>query len=135
VHSYRGQSEADDDYRAEPNEDKKVTGVVTGQDYGTGDNDEEEGAVNASAEESEEQVTESTGLSVSWKLNILLALVSCWYAMALTGWGSIQSGGTVSDPEVGKVSMWMIIASQWLVMTLYLWTLVAPRLFPNRDFS
>lgn len=83
-----------------------------------------------------------------WKLNAILALVSCWVAMSLTGWGSI-SGGIVEDreggegaenhdaanPQVGKLNMVMIAVSQWLTLTLYAWTLVAPRLFPNRDFS
>lgn len=73
--------------------------------------------------------------SNSWKLNFVLASVSCWFAMALTGWGSIQTGGDVADPLVGQTSMWMIVGSQWFVLTLYLWTLIAPRLFPDRDFS
>lgn len=79
-----------------------------------------------------------------WKLNAILALVSCWVAMSLTGWGSI-SGGVVdgedmenhnaANPQVGKLNMVMIAVSQWVALALYAWTLVAPRLFPNRDFS
>jgi hypothetical protein len=55
--------------------------------------------------------------------------------MALTGWGSIQSSGDVANPLVGKTTMWIIVLSQWFILALYLWTLVAPRLFPGRDFS
>jgi len=71
----------------------------------------------------------------TWMINIILALISCWFGMALTSWGSISSGGTVVNPTVGKVSMWMIMAWQWLALCLYLWTLVAPKIFPDRDFS
>lgn len=113
--------------------EKRVTGVVTNDNYGTteaGDGPvEEEGAEEGGAEAA------PGGFSNSWKLNVVLGIVSCWYAMALTGWGSIKSSGGVANPEAGKVSMWMIIASQWLALSLYLFTLVAPRLFPDRDFS
>ena len=73
--------------------------------------------------------------SNNWKLNIALALVTCWFSMALTGWGSIQADGNVANPQVGKVNMWIIIASQWVALVLYAWTLLAPRFFPDRDFS
>eukprot|EP00565_Helicotheca_tamesis_P006342 CAMPEP_0185728740 /NCGR_PEP_ID=MMETSP1171-20130828/4108_1 /TAXON_ID=374046 /ORGANISM="Helicotheca tamensis, Strain CCMP826" /LENGTH=459 /DNA_ID=CAMNT_0028397481 /DNA_START=260 /DNA_END=1636 /DNA_ORIENTATION=+ len=95
-----------------------VKGVVSNQpDYGTNGGDVED------AKSSPEQtgISPNEGFSSSWKLNVILALVSCWYAMALTGWGAIETGGNAANPDVGKASMWMIIASQWLVLTLYLW--------------
>ena len=109
---------------------KKVTGVVTNDNYGTADAEAGDGPV----EEGDAEAAPG-GFSNSWKLNVVLGIVSCWYAMALTGWGSIKASGSVANPEAGEVSMWMIIASQWLTLSLYLWTLVAPRLFPDREFS
>lgn len=80
--------------------------------------------------------TETTKSSNAWKLNVALAVVSCWCAMTLTQWGVVEANdGTIAHRNVGHISMWVIIGSQWFVMTLYLWTLIAPRLFPNRDFS
>lgn len=73
--------------------------------------------------------------SNSWKLNVILSLITCWYAMSLTSWGTIANGGSLANPSMGRTSMWMVIASQWLMMLLYIWTLIAPRLFPDRDFS
>jgi hypothetical protein len=78
-----------------------------------------------------------------WKLNAILALVCCWVAMTLTGWGSIivaESDGstnthTAANPMIGRVNMIMIAISLWVALLLYTWTLVAPRLFPDRDFS
>ena len=55
--------------------------------------------------------------------------------MALTSWGAIEKNGDIANPNVGEASMWMLIVSQWVALLLYLWTLVAPRLFPDRDFS
>ena len=86
----------------------------------------------------------SSHSSEVWKLNAILALVSCWVAMSLTGWGSISGSmvkeegieiHTAANPQVGKVNMAMIAASQWVALLLYGWTLAAPRLFPDRDFS
>jgi Serine incorporator (Serinc) len=74
-------------------------------------------------------------LSNSWKLNIILAAISCWMAMALTSWGEISAGGNAANPQVGRVSMWIVISSQWVALSFYLWMLLAPRIFPNRDFS
>merc|ERR1712232_636892 len=63
-----------------------------------------------------------------WKLNVVLALVSSWITVTLTGWGSIQAHGEI-------VNLWFIILSQWIALGLYAWTLAAPILFPDRDFS
>jgi serine incorporator 1/3 len=109
---------------------RHVAGVVTGvQDHGSsGDEEEAKNDVNGAD-------VPATGLTNSWKLNLVLGILSCWVAMALTSWGGIQTGGNVANPDVGRVSMWMIITSQWIVLLLYLWSLVAPRLFPDRDFA
>jgi serine incorporator 1/3 len=82
------------------------------------------------------ETNQTSKSSNAWRLNVALAVVSCWCAVTLTQWGVIQSNdGTIANRNVGHISMWVIIGSQWLVMTLYLWTLIAPRLFPDRDFS
>mmetsp|Transcript_18501 Transcript_18501/g.26620 ORF Transcript_18501/g.26620 Transcript_18501/m.26620 type:complete len:460 (+) Transcript_18501:228-1607(+) len=125
--------DGDNDERPDKASNEGVTGVVTNPtDYGTrSSRDEENGNSYANLEGS----SPNEAFSNSWKLNIILAVVACWYAMALTGWGAIEAGGNSANPEVGRISMWMIISSQWLLLLLYLWTLAAPRLFPDRDFS
>ena len=82
-----------------------------------------------------DNVTEETDYATHWKLNIVLVLVVCWFSVSLTGWGTVESSGNAANPDTGKVSMWMIIVSQWVTLGIYLWTLLAPRLFPDRDFS
>lgn len=108
-----------------------VTGIVIStneeknEDTSTGLNESGINTSNGSA----------SGASNVWKMNILLFCVTCWFSMALTGWGSIQAGGNLANPDVHDVSMWMIAVSQWVMFSLYLWSLLAPTLFPNRDFS
>lgn len=76
-----------------------------------------------------------------WKLNVVLVLISCWVAASLTGWGTISGGigeageHTAANPLVGRFNMVMIALSQNLAVGLYMWTLLAPRIFPDRDFS
>ncbi|CAJ1969244.1 unnamed protein product [Cylindrotheca closterium] len=105
----------------------KIGGIVTNEENGDGD-DEVRDDIDAAAD-----IPDT--FSNNWKLNVVLGTVSCWFSMAITAWGSIEDEGDAANPQVGKVSMWIIIASQWLCLTLYLWTLVAPRLLPDRDFS
>ncbi len=94
----------------------------------------------ASGEGYEDMVSSSSSSGL-WKLNVIMALISCWVAASLTGWGSITGGigeageHTAANPLVGRLNMAMIAVSQNIAIGLYLWTLVAPRLFPDRDFS
>jgi serine incorporator 1/3 len=117
---------------------RAVTGIVVTQ---TSTDTTTPGQVQVNVEDTPNDNVLAEGIgpsksSNSWKLNIALAVVSCWSTMTLTQWGVIQSkDGTIANRDVGRVGMWVIIGSQWLVMTLYLWTLVAPRLFPGREFN
>jgi hypothetical protein len=110
----------------------QVNGVVMNhgstptEDYGT---------IDDSPDEDAPENTIPNNFSNSWKLNVILSLICCWYAMSLTSWGSVSGGGNIANPSAGKVSMWMIIGSQWLMNLMYLWTLIAPKLFPDREFS
>jgi hypothetical protein len=82
--------------------------------------------------------SESACLTHIWKLNVVMALISCYVAMILTGWGTINvldENHNAANPTVGRVNMAILGISQWLVIGLYSWTLMASRLFPDRDFS
>lgn len=88
----------------------------------------------------EENFNRNAGSTI-WKLNIVLILISCWVAASLTGWGFISGGinssgeHTAANPLVGKFNMAMIAVSQNVAVLLYMWTLLAPRLFPDREFA
>jgi len=113
----------------EKGKDRNVHGIVT-SDYNTFSGRKQK---ITSQENSGNEQNKSNPLL--WKINILLAMASCWIAMTLTEWGSIQVDGSFSNPDVSRFSMWIIIASQWVMFFLYGWLLLAPTLFPDRDFS
>eukprot|EP01083_Nonionella_stella_P069419 185062_1 len=128
------EEEADNYVEGGDEEKQKAGGVVLGNDA------KNNGAAEADSSHSESATQEANAVNPaafgsSWKLNAVLALICCWYAMALTGWGAIENRGDIANPDVGEVSMWMLIVSQWIALLLYLWTLVASSCCPNRDFS
>lgn len=65
--------------------------------------------------------------------HLIFALASMYIAMLMTGWGSnVQE---MERLDQGWTSVWVKAVAQWMTASLYLWTLVAPALFPERDFS
>jgi len=114
------------DEKVKNEQPKIVTGIVTNDDQLILKNEEDGRSLD------EVPVDK---LSIGWKINLILASVSCFVAMSLTGWGTIKSGDTAANPQIGNINMWIVIASQWLGMLLYIWTLVAPKLLPSRDFD
>lgn len=85
-----------------------------------------------------------------WYFHVVMAAGALYMAMLLTNWGtgSVQdetgtspsssgSGSTVvvHSSSTGLAQMWVKIVSQWVAIVIYVWTLIAPRCFPDRDFS
>jgi len=65
--------------------------------------------------------------------HLIFALASMYIAMLLTGWGQVEQDKERID--VGWASVWVKVTAQWMTTMLYVWTLLAPSLFPDRDFS
>ena len=62
-------------------------------------------------------------------LNAVLAMATAYIAMLLTDWATGDAAGAWTS---GKAVFWMQFVSMVLAALLYLWTLVAPVLFPER---
>ena len=60
-----------------------------------------------------------------------------YMAMLCTNWASptILKNDTVHFFESNESSYWLKIVSQWITMSIYIFSLVAPFIFPDRDFS
>jgi len=76
-------------------------------------------------------VTEKTAY-----FHLLMAFASLYYSMVLTNWGSPNLNGNwpkgFSNPWLGYGAM---LAAQWIGILIFFWTLIAPKLCPNREFS
>jgi hypothetical protein len=58
-------------------------------------------------------------------------------AMLCTNWASptILDDPTINFFVANESSYWLKIVSQWITMSIYIFSLIAPFLFPDRDFS
>lgn len=65
--------------------------------------------------------------------HLIFSLASMYSAMLLTGWStSVGESGKLVD--VGWPSVWVRIVTQWGTAALFVWSLIAPILFPDREF-
>jgi len=67
--------------------------------------------------------------------HFVMAMGCMYMAMILTNWGKSTGEDSNTNTGISKESMWIKISSQWLAYLLYLWSLIAPVCFPDRDFS
>ncbi|GFQ08324.1 probable serine incorporator [Phtheirospermum japonicum] len=86
------------------------------------------------ADEHHEEEAKSKPVSYSYSFfHLIFSLASMYSAMLLTGWStSVGESGKLVD--VGWPSVWVRIATGWATAALFIWSLVAPILFPDREF-
>ncbi|XP_053600777.1 probable serine incorporator isoform X3 [Plodia interpunctella] len=75
---------------------------------------------------------EGDGVAYSWTFfHIVFALATLYIMMTLTNWFNPSS----ELAKTNVASMWIKITSSWVCVGLYVWTLVAPMVFPDREFN
>ncbi|CAK9173674.1 unnamed protein product [Ilex paraguariensis] len=83
--------------------------------------------------EKKETVAEARPVSYSYTFfHLIFALASMYSAMLLSGWTSSSESSDLID--VGWTSVWVRIGSEWITAGLYVWSLLAPLFFPDREF-
>nr|DAD45474.1 TPA_asm: hypothetical protein HUJ06_003704 [Nelumbo nucifera] len=89
--------------------------------------------MNKTADEDEKK-DEARPVTYSYAFfHVIFSLASMYSAMLLTGWStSVGESGNLVD--VGWPSVWVRIVTGWVTAALYIWSLVAPLLFPEREF-
>lgn len=76
---------------------------------------------------------EEEGVAYSYSFfHFMFGLASLYVMMTLTSW--YRPDNDLSHLNSNMASVWVKIVSSWLCIGLYAWTLVAPALFPDRDF-
>ncbi|XP_071529980.1 serine incorporator 1 isoform X2 [Panulirus ornatus] len=77
---------------------------------------------------------EEDGVAYSWSFfHTMFGLATLYVMMTLTNWFTPNSDLTTLSSNMAAV--WVKIVSSWICLLLYLWTLVAPIILSNRDFS
>ncbi|KAK3752732.1 hypothetical protein QZH41_018702 [Actinostola sp. cb2023] len=78
---------------------------------------------------------EEEGVAYSYSFyHFMLFLASLYVMMTLTNWYKPQ-GTDFKSLKYSEAAVWMKMVSSWLCLLVYIWTLLAPALFPDRDFS
>lgn len=77
---------------------------------------------------------EEDEIAYNWSFfHIMFSFATLYVMVTLTGWN--QPSAAVAGSINNSASMWVKIISSWLCSGLYIWTLVAPIILPDRDFS
>ncbi|KAL7753890.1 Serine incorporator 3 [Sorochytrium milnesiophthora] len=86
---------------------------------------------------------EADGTVYSYSYFHFVLFLACFYVAAvITNWSIISSGADSPVPaqldlgiDKGVTAYWIKGGTAWLLCVLYMWTLVAPLVCKNRDFS
>ncbi|XP_063547401.1 probable serine incorporator isoform X7 [Cydia strobilella] len=93
---------------------------------------ESAGADGGEAGEAKVFDNEGDGVAYNWTFfHVVFALATLYSMMTLTNWFNPSS----QLMKENVASMWIKISSSWLCVGIYIWTMVAPAIFPDRDFS
>ena len=63
---------------------------------------------------------------------LVFILGSCYYAMVLTNWSTLQANFQLGNARQGETAMWLQASAQWICCLMYVWAMSAPLLFPDR---
>ncbi|KAJ2521025.1 Membrane protein tms1 [Coemansia sp. RSA 1939] len=67
--------------------------------------------------------------------HIIFCMASMYAAMLLTNWNSINSSDHVIIIGRSVMAVWVKVITSWLCLALYSWTLLAPVVLTDRDWS
>jgi len=109
---------------------KKAAKIINSHDVG-----DEEDQRQISTEDEDEAVTYSYSF-----FHLVFVLAVLYLAMILTNWKHVSSkydaeSGNQVNVDYGMTAVWVKFASFVTVMLIYVWTLLAPVVFPNRQWA
>ncbi|NXF87156.1 SERC2 protein, partial [Eubucco bourcierii] len=108
---------------------RQVNKLMLTEEQGAGG---EEGAAESSPHRAYDNEQEGVAYNYTF-FHLCLLLAALYIMMTLTNWyRPEESLQVLSSPWT---AVWVKISSSWAGLLLYLWTLVAPLVLPDRDFS
>jgi len=89
-------------------------------------------------DEHHDDETESVNYSYAF-FHLTFATAACYLAMLITNWAVVtetthEAHHNTIQVDNSWVAVWIKTVSGWLTVLLYFWTLIAPALFPDREF-
>lgn len=78
---------------------------------------------------------EDDSVAYSWSFfHLMFALATLYVMMTLTNWYK-PNGSNLDTLNANAASMWVKIISSWMCLALYTWSMIAPVVLSDRDFS
>jgi hypothetical protein len=79
---------------------------------------------------------EQDGCAYSYAFfHFIYAIASMYVAMLLTNWDSLKRADGVVTVGQSWQAVWIKIVTSWLTILLYVWTLLAPVVMPDREWG
>lgn len=76
---------------------------------------------------------EEDGLTYVYSaFHFLMMLATLYVMVMLTNW--LRPENDLKTLSTSSASYWVRMVSSWVCLILYLWTMIAPILFPDREF-
>eukprot|EP01098_Paradermamoeba_levis_P014382 TRINITY_DN6843_c0_g1_i1.p1 TRINITY_DN6843_c0_g1~~TRINITY_DN6843_c0_g1_i1.p1 ORF type:complete len:447 (-),score=108.50 TRINITY_DN6843_c0_g1_i1:66-1406(-) len=97
--------------------------------------DEEEGKGKKEEEDDVDDDEKEKPVYNYFYFHMIFLLGAMYMSELLTNWSVLSKDNNKIAVDTGYVAVWLKIVSGWLAMLLYVWSLVAPIIFPDRDFS
>jgi len=98
---------------------------------------EEEKEAKEEGEEGEEELQSDQPVCYNFfYFHLIFALGALYVSMMMSDWFTISPEGEHEvQVDTGRGAVWVKIISGWLSILIYIWTLIGPVLFPNRDWG
>jgi len=65
------------------------------------------------------------------RFHLCMAFAAIYMSMLYTNWGTNTTNSNTAQGR-GETALWINLTASWLAIILYLWTLIAPRMCPDR---
>jgi len=70
------------------------------------------------------------------RYHLIFAMGAMYISMLMTDWSTVYSSGTDTvQVDTGLAAVWVKAISSWFCIALYMWTLMAPVLMPDRHWG
>jgi hypothetical protein len=108
---------------------KKVSDEEADPDAGTSNYDDAaetpktEEAVSSSASDLDKQN--------NLRFHLCMAFAAIYMSMLYTNWGTNTADESTAEGR-GEISVWINVSAQWVCIVLFVWTLIAPKVCPER---
>ncbi len=65
-------------------------------------------------------------------VSAIFIMGSCYYAMVLTNWSTLQEDFSMARAQLGTTALWLQGSASWVCFLMYIWALTAPMIWPER---